>query len=89
MIVTAPSGEMRIKALSAAALPAWLASSASAGRITGGSTACSSSPPPTAALALRKMRRDGEKSTLGAARFAKNVAMAVTPPRPSAGSPPF
>ena len=60
MIVTTPSGAMRMNALSAVAAPA---SSPDVSAIvtfaSGGRIACSNRPPPAAALAFRNERREG------------------------------
>ena len=59
MIVTMPSGAMRMKALSGAAFACGRRVPPSRRSRIGGSIACSSSPPPAAALAFRKERREG------------------------------
>ena len=94
MIVTMPSGAMRMKALSGAASPADAADGAAiATRASGGSIACSSSPPPAAALAFRKARREGAGDaarSLGARRgaFRCMIVMITSPPQPRYGSAP-
>ena len=56
MMVTMPSGAMRMNALIGAAAAIGAARAASTKR---GSTACNSRPPPAATLAFRKARREG------------------------------
>ena len=59
MMVTMPSGAMRMKAPSEEASPAEdVNASAVAMRASGGSTVCSKRPPPAVAVAFRKARRD-------------------------------
>src|SRR3984893_8394104 len=64
MMVTMPSGAMRMKALSVvgAAVEA-----ASAARDKGGRVACSESAPRAAALAFKKLRREDEKEDVALA----------------------
>ena len=58
MMVTMPSGAMRIKAFSAAGSPLASGAAAMAARATGGKVACSNKPPPTATVARKNARRE-------------------------------
>ncbi len=95
MMVTTPSGAMRMKALSGAASPAASTDvSAIATPASGGSTACNSSPPPAAAPALKKARLEGmEENDATATRLSEPsavmVVMITSPPRRSIGRAPL